>query len=156
MNRFRSVLTSAVFFTKNQISLRAREKSANGRTMLGAGVAFAGVALLVLALGFSPAMFAQSSDTGNVRGTVTDEQGRAITEADVTILNTETGLSRSGKTDATGSYGFQGLPVGHYTLTVESTRGFKTFQEKDINLHVHDNLTFDAKLEVGFVACPSL
>jgi hypothetical protein len=102
----------------------------------------------MLVLGLVPAVFAQTG-TGAVRGTVTDEQGKAIAEAQVTMTNAETAYSRSVKTDANGNYGFQSLPVGRYTLKVASGQGFKTFEEKDIILHVNDNLTFDAKLAVG-------
>jgi hypothetical protein len=108
----------------------------------------AAVACLVLALSFVPVMFAQT-DTGSVRGVVTDEQGKAVAGADVTMLNTDTSYSRTVKTDANGNYAFQSLPVGRYKLKVASGQGFKTFEEKDIILHVSDNLTLDAKLTVG-------
>ncbi len=107
-----------------------------------------GVAWLVLALSLVSAVFAQT-DTGSVRGTVTDQQGRAVTEAQVTITNADTAYSRSLKTDANGSYGFQSLPVGRYSLRVAGTQGFKTFEEKNILVHVNDNLTLNAKLTVG-------
>src|SRR5438552_10094363 len=107
-----------------------------------------GVTWLMLVGGLVPAVFAQTG-TGAVRGTVTDEQGKAVAEAQVTMTNAETAYSRSVKTDANGNYGFQSLPVGRYTLKVASGQGFKTFEERDIVLHVNDNLTFDAKLAVG-------
>jgi hypothetical protein len=107
-----------------------------------------GLTWLVLALGLVPAVFAQT-DTGSVRGTVTDQQGSAVTDAQVTITNTDTAYSRSVKTDADGNYGFQSVPVGRYTLRVAATRGFQSFEEKNINLHVNDNLTLNAKLAVG-------
>ncbi|HXB21725.1 MAG TPA: carboxypeptidase regulatory-like domain-containing protein [Candidatus Solibacter sp.] len=107
-----------------------------------------GVTCLVLALSLVPAVFAQTG-TGAVRGTVTDDQGKAVAQAQVTMTNAETAYSRTVNTDANGNYGFQSLPVGRYTLKVASGQGFKTFEEKDIILHVNDNLTFDAKLTVG-------
>jgi len=105
---------------------------------------------LVLALSLAPTVFAQT-DTGTVRGTVTDQQGSAVTGAQVTITNAETAYSRSVKSDADGSYGFQSLPVGRYTLRVAGTQGFKAFEEKNIILHVSDNLTLNAKLAVGSI-----
>jgi len=107
-----------------------------------------GVTCLVLALCLAPAVFAQT-DTGSVRGTVTDEQDKAVSGADVTMTNVDTAYSRSKKTDADGNYGFQSLPAGRYTLKVAGTQGFKTFEEKDIILHVNDNLTLDARMVVG-------
>src|SRR5437764_11373072 len=107
-----------------------------------------GVTWLMLALSIVPAVFAQT-DTGAIRGTVTDEQGKAVAGAQVTIRNAETAYSRSATSDVNGSYGFQSLPVGRYILRVASAKCFKAFEEKDIILHVNDNLTFDAKLAVG-------
>src|SRR5205809_87916 len=107
-----------------------------------------GVTWLMLALSIVPAVFAQT-DTGAIRGTVTDEQGKAVAGAQITIRNAETAYSRSATSDVNGSYGFQSLPVGRYILRVASAQGFKAFEEKDIILHVNDNLTFDAKLKIG-------
>src|SRR5215510_3652940 len=106
------------------------------------------VACLVLALGLAPTVFAQT-DTGSVRGTVTDEQGRAISGAQVTMTNADTAYSRSVKSDSDGNYVLQSLPTGRYTLNVAATQGFRAFEEKSIVLHVNDNLTVDAKLKVG-------
>jgi hypothetical protein len=100
---------------------------------------------LVLCLPF--AVHAQVT-TASVRGTVTDEQGASISGADVTITNVDTRYSRKTQTDSDGSYSFQSLPIGQYTLSV-SKGGFRNFQEKNIVLHVNDNLRFDAQLKVG-------
>lgn len=136
--------TSVLSFMKDQTS--SFSLNLTSKTM----VVIVGVACLALALNFAPAAFAQgSSDTGSVRGAVTDPQGNAVTDAQVTITNAETGYSRSEKTDAGGNYGFQSLPVGRYNLKVTAAQGFKAFQEKDIILHVNDNLTYNAKLAVG-------
>ena len=107
-----------------------------------------GATWLVLALGLVPAVFAQT-DTGSVRGTVTDQQGSAVAGAQVTITNADTAYSRSVNTDAYGGYGFQSLPTGRYNLRVAGTHGFKAFEEKDIVLHVNDNLTYNARLGIG-------
>jgi len=110
-------------------------------------VIFSLLAVLALTLGTSLAARAQNI-TASVRGTVTDQQGAAIAGADVTITNVDTGYSRSDKTDKDGSYSFQSLPIGRYTLNV-SGQGFKAFQVKDVVLHVNDSLTLDAQLRVG-------
>jgi hypothetical protein len=134
------MLAPAVSFMKNQASSFAAPAK---RIMWDLGTIF-----LLLALCVAPAAFAQS-DTGSVRGAVMDEKGAAVANADVTITNADTGYSRSVKTDAIGNYVFQSVPIGRYTLMVAATQGFQTFHEKDIILHVNDNLTFNAKLTVG-------
>jgi len=98
----------------------------------------AGVMFLVLALSLAPAAFAQT-DTGSVRGTVTDQQSRVVTDAQVTISNADIAYSRTVKTDSAGGYVFQSLPVGRYNLRVTGSQGFKTFEEKDIVLRLTPN-----------------
>jgi len=109
------------------------------------------VASLAMALSLAPALFAQSgAGVGSARGTVTDEKGASVGGAQVTITNRDTAYSRSQQTSADGNYGFQSLPIGRYSLKV-SKGGFKTFEERDIILHVSDSLTLDAQLKVGAV-----
>src|ERR1700732_4335406 len=105
------------------------------------------VTSLIMALSLAPLVFAQTG-VGSVRGNVTDSQGGTIAQADVTLTSPETAYSRTEKTDANGNYSFQSIPIGRYTLSV-SREGFKTFEEKDVILHVNDNLTLDAHLNVG-------
>jgi hypothetical protein len=105
------------------------------------------LAVIALILWISLAASAQNI-TASVRGTVTDGQGAAIAGANVTITNADTADSRSEKSDKEGSYSFPSLPIGRYTLTV-TFEGFKTFDEKDVLLHVNDSLTLNAQLSVG-------
>ena len=105
--------------------------------------------LVVLALILCTAFTARAQNTtASLRGTVTDVQGAAVAGADVTITDADTGYQRSQKTDPDGSYVFPSLPIGRYTLGV-SRDGFKAFEAKDVVLHVNDNLTMDARLDVG-------
>ena len=114
------------------------------RTDLGVWVTW-----FLLALSVAPAVLAQT-DVGAARGSVTDEQGGKVSGAQVTMTNADTGYSRSQKTDAGGNFVFESLPIGRYILSVAAP-SFKTFDERDIVLHVNDNLTFDAQLKVGAV-----
>jgi outer membrane receptor protein involved in Fe transport len=88
--------------------------------------------------------------TGNVSGTVGDPSGSVIANAAVVITNTGTGVSRSSVTTSTGAFNLNALPVGNYTLTVESP-GFKRHQATGIRLDVNDRLNFAIRLEVGSV-----
>ena len=63
--------------------------------------------------------------TGDIAGDVTDSSGAVIPNVNVTAMNTETGLSRSGTTSSTGSFRIPELPIGPYKVTVTAT-GFKT------------------------------
>ncbi len=103
--------------------------------------------VLTLILCTSVAVHAQNF-TASIRGTVTDAQGAAVAGADVKVTNADTQYSRTDKTDKDGSYSFQSLPLGHYTLSVVA-EGFKGSEVREIVLHVNDSLTVDAKLTVG-------
>jgi len=103
--------------------------------------------LLSFLLLATSSIFAQTG-VGTVRGSATDEQGAKVQGAQVTMTNVDTAYSRSQKTDSNGNYVFESLPIGRYNLSVAAA-GFKAFEEKQIILHVNDNLTFDARLKIG-------
>lgn len=67
--------------------------------------------LLVLAiLGLFPAMWAQTSTTGILKGVVTDPSGRLVANVDVRVTNQATGEVRTVKTGADGAYTVPLLP----------------------------------------------
>ncbi len=61
-------------------------------------------------------LFAQQT-LGGITGEVTDPSGGAIPNATVTVVDEQTSLTRSTKTNGTGSYTFVNLPIDTYTLT---------------------------------------
>jgi hypothetical protein len=67
--------------------------------------------------------FAQTT-TGRISGTVTDPSGAAIPGAGITVLNNGTGVSWRAATDDRGFYVAPNLPVGDYSVEVES-KGFQ-------------------------------
>jgi KAP family P-loop domain/Carboxypeptidase regulatory-like domain len=68
-----------------------------------------------------------------ISGNVTDENGAQVSVADVTITETATGLRRSAKTDAGGTFTFADLPLGTYQL-VAVHAGFKSSLVPEITL----------------------
>ncbi len=88
---------------------------------------------------------------GSISGTVKDQSGSVIPNANVTVREVNTGLSYQTNTDSKGHYTLPVLPVGHYELSVEAT-GFRSYQRKVIVLDTNAALTLDASLEVGSVA----
>ncbi len=59
--------------------------------------------------------------TASLRGRIFDKTGAVVNTAQVTAVNTETGLSRSVKAGAAGEYEITQLPVGTYKVTAEAT-----------------------------------
>ncbi|MBV8673375.1 MAG: carboxypeptidase regulatory-like domain-containing protein, partial [Acidobacteriaceae bacterium] len=100
----------------------------------------------VTALAICPRMHAQA--TGSFSGIVTDKSGAIVSGATVTATSQATGLARTGKTDDAGHYLIPLLPVGTYTVRVDST-GFQSTESKDLTLQV------DEARELNFTLAPA-
>lgn len=105
------------------------------------------VLLAVIGLAFTGiSANAQSSASGSISGTVMDSSGALITGATVTISNTDRGEDiRVIKTDKSGFYTADSLPLGTYKVTVED-HGFKTEVVNGLVLHAADALTVNRTL----------
>jgi hypothetical protein len=88
--------------------------------------------------------------TASVQGVVTDQTGANVAKAELTLVNTGTGDSRSAQTDSTGNYHFVSLLPGAYKLTVEAT-GFAR-AEATFSILTGQNLNFPIALQVGTVS----
>src|SRR6202035_5194037 len=91
--------------------------------------------------------FAQSTNSSDLRGTVTDSTGAVIPGAKVTIFNTETGSSLELITNASGIYDSVSIRPGKYKVTF-SKEGFQKLVRDGVNLDV-GVLSLDAQLTVG-------
>lgn len=83
-------------------------------------------------------------------GNVTDVTGAVVPNAQVTITEQNTNVSRSAQTNESGNYTFPDLPPGQYSVTVEIT-GFKKETRKDIGVTVNTATRIDVKLTPGNV-----
>ena len=77
-----------------------------------------------LALPFAPGARSQQT-LGGITGTVTDTSGGVLADTSVTLIGDQTTLTRTQKTNSSGSFEFVNLPIGTYTLTF-SHEGFET------------------------------
>ena len=108
---------------------------------------FSALAFVVL---MSSIAFAQSGSS-SLRGIVTDQQGRPVKGANVTLANAEKNFSRSQTTNDDGAYVFTAVPPGVYRLEVEAS-GFKKAAASEVHAQIDTPGTFDVQLEVGNVA----
>jgi Carboxypeptidase regulatory-like domain len=88
---------------------------------------------------------------GRISGTVRDNQGGVVPNANITVTNPATNLVRNATTDEDGFYTVTNLPVGTYTILV-ARDGFKKAEQHDIVLAADARLTQDITLEVGQVS----
>jgi hypothetical protein len=102
--------------------------------------------LCVIALTAAASALAQA--TAQISGTVRDEGGGVLPGVDVTLVNANTGISRSAVTDASGQYALTNLPLGPYRLAV-ALSGFRTFERTGIVLQVGSAPTINVTLVIG-------
>jgi hypothetical protein len=121
--------------------LRARS---TGLTRIVAGVAACFTALLLT----TTSAFGQASNTATIRGTVEDSSGGVLPGATVTLTNTATKAVLTAVTDERGGYLFTGVFPGQYEVKVELS-GFKTYEQKAIQIQAQDTRGIDVRLEVG-------
>jgi outer membrane receptor protein involved in Fe transport len=104
------------------------------------------MAVLLLSFGSSDA-FAQATASATIQGTITDKSGAVVTGAQIVAKNKATDVTRTAASDETGSYRFELLPVGVYTVTVTKT-GFGAFTQT-IETLVGQTATVNAELKPG-------
>jgi len=63
----------------------------------------------------------RASVFGDVKGVVLDPQQRAIAGAKITLASRSSSFSRTTITDVAGEFSFRAVPVGEYTVNVESS-----------------------------------
>ncbi len=113
------------------------------------GLAFALEAFLIVVFsGCFSCLWAQSSTTGGLTGTVTDSTGAPVPSVTVTLVNLAINQTQTTTTDANGGYGFSLLPSGNYGVNF-SARGFKTSQLASVAVNVSEVPALDAQLEAG-------
>jgi len=103
--------------------------------------------LTLISLAVSLPTTAQMS-TGTILGVVKDTSGASVPGATITIRSVETNKVRLVTTGADGAFRVAGLPVGHYSLSIEKA-GFETETRQDLTLDVAQDLVANATLTVG-------
>jgi hypothetical protein len=107
-------------------------------------VVFALMGLTALA----PRLAAAQAVSGTIVGTVTDSSGAVVSGAKISIVNEETGLTRTLSSDTHGEFQAPSMPTGSYTVTAEA-QGFKLASVSNLPLSVDQRVKVDLKLEIG-------
>jgi hypothetical protein len=104
------------------------------------------VYFLVLLFGFSVPAWAQN--VGSLHGTVVDNTGGAVPDANVTATDLGRSESRTAKTDGSGQFNFAQLTPGTYSVEVEKS-GFKQYLNGKVEVLVATPTNLDVRLELG-------
>ena len=73
---------------------------------------------LILLVGGTSQLVAQSVTSGDIVGLVTDPSGAVLANASVTLKSQENGSTQAQSTNSRGAYRFSLLPPGRYTISV--------------------------------------
>jgi hypothetical protein len=106
------------------------------------------LAILALCL-FSASVLAQGT-LGRLVGTVAGPDGN-IPGATITAKDNQTGKEQTVQASGDGSYTFQQLESGTYTVTITAP-GFKTFTSNNVKIDAGRDYTLNASLVVGTIS----
>ena len=118
-------------------------RNVSGRNVSGLNASVL-LALLLLAVSLVPAQVSSS----RVTGIVTDKTGAVVAGAKVTLTNEGTRGTFVTTSSSSGTYVFDAIQIGTYTVTVEM-EGFKRLIARGNVLTVGLPLTVNVELEVG-------
>ena len=103
--------------------------------------------LVLIVVVFVPVLPAQI-DTGRVEGTVKDTAGAVIAGTTVLLTNNATSIVQTATSGPSGSYVFEAVKPGTYTILAQST-GFQKYTALNVIAHVQQSLTIDITLTAG-------
>ena len=107
-----------------------------------------GFAAFLISIASASSAFAQNAQ---INGTVKDSSGAIIPGATVTARNHDTGLTRTGVTEAAGEFRLPSLPPGRYSVSTELS-GFSTETRPDIVLIIDQTAIIDFALKPAALA----
>ncbi|MDQ1522586.1 MAG: hypothetical protein QOE47_510, partial [Pyrinomonadaceae bacterium] len=98
------------------------------------------------ALGVGTATAQSEASTGQIAGVITDSTGAAVPNATVTVVNKDTGLTRTATTSDDGNYTIPLLTTGTYTITAQAGNFAETKLE---NVVVNVGRVADGNVTLG-------
>lgn len=108
-------------------------------------------AVWALAIGAGPAL-AQNVTTGNLSGTVTDQQGGALPGVSVTAVHEPTGTKYEAVTAGDGRFQMAAVRVGGPYKVTASLSGFRDKTESDVTVGLGEAREIDFKLPLATVS----
>ena len=108
------------------------------------------VALLVLCLLVLPVRARAQSANAQISGLVSDLSGGAVVGAEVSAVNTDTGVPYTTETNSSGNYTLRQLVPGKYKITAAKT-GFGDILRSGLTVNAGDNLVQNFSLAPGAV-----
>ena len=107
--------------------------------------------VLSLILGMSAIAFGQSTVTGAIGGVVANPNKEVVSNAAVTVKNTETNKEDTATTDDQGRFKVAGLQPGTYSVTINGS-GFSPFIQEKVTVEIGRETSINAALSIGPVS----
>jgi len=85
---------------------------------------------------FATASMAQTSTTGTVEGTVTDQNGAVVSGATVTLSGPNLIRDQTATSDSSGNYRFSQVPPGRYTVSTSPISGFSAYKQENLEVNL--------------------
>ena len=117
-----------------------------GKDMICAGSFLRALALLCA---FGAMAYGQSYH-GGLRGSLRDNQGNALANVTLLLINEATSVTRTTVTNSSGEYVFDRVDPGRYKLEAASN-GFKKLERSGVVIETQQQLLLDLAMEVGAV-----
>jgi Carboxypeptidase regulatory-like domain len=105
------------------------------------------IVVAVLCLGMVVSAWPQSTNTGNVAGTVTDTSGAVVPGVTVTLSQINTSSTRTAVSNDAGKYFFANVDPGQYSISLNK-QGFATTKSQ-AEVKVGTSTTLNLTLQVG-------
>src|SRR5215469_3326748 len=106
------------------------------------------VSFFVVVLFVSASIALAQGTTSRISGTVTDQTGAVVPNATVTATNDATGVAFTTHSSPSGTYAFDSLQIGSYTVKVDA-QGFNQFVSRGNVLAIGVPTSVDPKLKPG-------
>src|SRR3954466_12633978 len=106
--------------------------------------------LLLALLCLAATAAAQSAQTGSIVGKVMDPNGGVLPGVAVTVTSPSLLQEQAAVTDAKGSYRFNQLPIGLYSIRF-GLQGFSTAVREGIPISADKTLTLDVTMQLASV-----
>src|SRR5271156_3200512 len=104
--------------------------------------------MLLLAFALGAGLAQAQTSTGNIQGTVTDEQAAVVVGATVTVTNSATGIAKQVVTDGSGRFEVLFLLPGNYIVTADA-KGFRQERRDNVVVEVSMTVPLALTLTVG-------
>jgi len=87
-------------------------------------------------------------DEGSISGTIQDTSGAVVAGAQVTLVNTDQGLTLQTRAGNSGEYSFSPVKIGHYTVSA-TAKGFSKTNQENLEVAVGQHLLVNIQLKPG-------